>query len=60
MFKVKNTNIKATSMTWFTLNIFTPFSSACVVDFKQVNVSWDSFLIFTAKIKNGVQKRREA
>ena len=60
MFKVKNTNIKATSMTWFTLNIFTPFSSACVVDFKQVNVSWDSFLRFTAKIKNGVQKRRKA
>ena len=60
MFKVKNTNIKATSMTWFTLNIFTPFSKACVVDFKQVNVSWDSFLRFKAKMKNGVQKGREA
>ena len=44
----------------FTLNIFTHFSSACVVDFKQVNVSWDSFLRFTAKMKNGVQKGREA
>ena len=60
MFKVKNKNIKATSMKWFTLNIFTHFSSACVVDLKQVNVSWDSFLRFTAKIKNGVQKRRKA
>ena len=48
MFKVDNKNIRATSVTllWcFYCQLwtyFTPFSSAFIIDFEQVNVSWEN------------------
>ena len=45
MFRVANKDIRATLMTslflLLTLNLFTPFSYASIIDFEQVNVSWD-------------------
>ena len=47
MFKVKNKNTITTSLTSFwcfyceLLTYFTPFPSVFIVDFEQVNVSWE-------------------
>ena len=50
MFKVNNKNTRTTSTTSFWcvycyfLTYFTAFSSVSIVDFEQVNVSWDETL----------------
>ena len=43
MCKINNKNTRTTSLTSF----FTPFSSVSIVDFEEVNVSWDSISVST-------------
>ena len=41
MFKV-NKNTRTMSMTFFDVTYFTPFVSVSMVDFEQVNASWEA------------------
>ena len=42
MFKVNNKNTRTTSMTYFT-----SFPSVAIVDFEQINVSWECRMLYS-------------